>query len=136
MFKLKKILNSKGAAPEILKFTLNGEDDYVPGSIYSLCNNSLETYGYSRVVCVLVSTSDDGKFGYGYIVTPDMILEADVYGNYEDITTGCELTIYNSDKKHMWCVTMDEEPPLPWKTAIVCGVDKVFEKKVVDVIII
>ncbi len=136
MFRLKKILNSKGSVPEILKFPLNDENEYVLGSIYSLCNNSLEAYGYSRAVCVLVSVSDDKKFGYGYIVTPDMILEADIYGNYEDLTTGMELTIYDADEKHMWCVTMDEEPALPWKMAVVCGTDNMFERKKVDVMLI
>ena len=91
MLKLKKIINSKTSAPELVTIEIPCDYIYAAGAVYSFYGGELINDLEGNMMFIPIESYDgmsDKTTLTGYFVTPDMVFEADYYPKSLNITYG------------------------------------------------
>ncbi len=113
MFKLEKILGASDSVPEIISVTAPYGMAINAGYIYFIAQNSLSYERPSDPVrfCALETLKDghEAKRVKGFVVTHDMIFEADVNGNFNESNLGDPFSFSRDNSGNMASICRPEE---------------------------
>ena len=99
MFKLVKINGARTNVPEPIILNTDGNTAYLAGAVYYINENTISTSALSDVDLKFIPletvAANSGKNTlYGYIVTENMVFEADIYNDYTKAKVGNTLLAY------------------------------------------